>query len=112
MAHHLNHMDHGGREDALSDHYGLVDDGSAPAGFSHVPKLLSNESNQPIGLSAIVVAVALLSLAAMVGVRMRRRMQPIALAGSSEYGIDMSMSLATVSADNTLDLVSHCLESS
>merc|ERR1719428_2684149 len=39
-------------------------------------------------------------------------MQPIALAGSSGYGIDMSMSLATVSADNTLDLVSHCLESS
>merc|ERR1719375_3018573 len=45
----------------------------------------------------------------MVGVRMRRRMQPaMALACSSGHGIDMSIPLATFSADNTLDLKSHC----
>jgi len=50
--------------------------------------------------TTIGVAVALLSLAAMLGVRMRRRMQPaIALAGSSGYGIDMSTPLTTLSAD-------------
>jgi ATP-dependent Clp protease ATP-binding subunit ClpC len=108
MAHHLNRMEHGGRPEALSDHYGLVEDTSAPVD-TDVQKLLSNESNKPIRFSAIVVAVALLSLAAMVGVRMRRRMQPaIALAGSSGYEIDMSIPLAKVSADNTLHLESHC----
>jgi len=40
---------------------------------------------------------------------MRRRMQPaIALTGSSGHGIDMSIPLAKVSADNSLDLKSHC----
>merc|ERR1719353_698046 len=74
-----------------------------------VQKLFTHESNEPLGFSAIVVAMALLSFAAMIGVRMRRRMQPaIALAGSSGHGIDMSTPLATVSADNTLDLKSHC----
>merc|ERR1719460_3629796 len=73
-----------------------------------VQKLLSNESNKPIGFSAIAVAVALLSVAAMVGVRIRRRMQPaIALAGSSGNGVDMSLPLATFSADTTLDLKSN-----
>jgi hypothetical protein len=65
-----------------------------------VQKLLSNESNKPVGFSASVVAVALLSLAAMVGVRMRKRMKrAIALAGSSEHGVDMSIPLASLSAD-------------
>merc|ERR1719333_1375056 len=55
-----------------------------------VQKMLSNESNKPIGLCAI--GVALLSFAAMVGVRMRRGMQPpIALVSSCGHGIDMSM---------------------
>merc|ERR1719160_1345265 len=35
MAHHLNRMEHGGRPEALSDHYGLVEDASAPVGSSH-----------------------------------------------------------------------------
>jgi FKBP-type peptidyl-prolyl cis-trans isomerase len=74
-----------------------------------VKNLFTNETNKPIGFSAIAVAIALLSLAAMVGVRVRRRMQPaMALADSSGHGIDMSIPLATVLADNTLDLKSHC----
>jgi hypothetical protein len=96
MAHHLNRMEHGGRPVALSDNEKIAD----YMEDTDVQKLLSNESNKPLGFSATVVAVALLSLAAMVGVRMRRRMQPaVAVAGSSGHGIDMSKPLATVSAD-------------
>jgi len=69
-----------------------------------VQKLLNSESNMPIGLSAI--GFALLSLAAVVGVRMRRGMQT-AIASSGGHGIDMSIPLATVSGDNTLDLKSN-----
>merc|ERR1719271_2239539 len=65
-----------------------------------VQKLLNSESNMPVGLSAI--GFALLSLAAVVGVRMRRGMQP-AIAISGGHGIDMSTPLAPVSGDNTLD---------
>merc|ERR1719331_2943182 len=35
MAHHLYRMEHGGRHEALSDHYDLVEDASAPVGSSH-----------------------------------------------------------------------------
>jgi len=74
------------RSETSKSLHGVVEDASVPVADN---KLLSNESNNPVGLSAI--AVAMLSLAAMVGVRMRRRMQPaIALAGSSMHGIDMS----------------------
>ena len=69
-------------------------------------KLFTNASNKPIGLSAIGVAV--LSFAAMVGVRMWRRMQPaIALGSSGGHGIDLSIPMAPVSVDNTLDLESR-----
>merc|ERR1719327_1852703 len=101
MAHHLNRIENSG----------LVEGASAPVSSSHrdgkaTPTV---DSDKPRGFSAISVAVALLSFAAMIGVRMRRRMQPaIALAGSSGHGIDMSIPLATVSAGNTLDLKSHC----
>merc|ERR1719482_44734 len=94
MSHHLNGMKHEGPQ--------KIADGKED---TDVQLLFSNESHKPIGFSAIVVAVALLSLAAMVGVRVRRRMQPaIALAGSSGHGIDMSIPLATVSVDNILDM--------
>jgi len=70
-----------------------------------VQKLLTNESNMPVGLSAI--GIALLSFAVMVGVRMRRGVQPaIVLASSDRNGIDMSTPLATVSGNNTWDLMS------
>jgi len=99
MAYHLNRMERGGRPEASSDHYGLVEDTSAPVGSPHRDgKLKGGGVDRPF--TTIGVAVALLSLAAMLGVRMRRRMQPaIALGGSSGYGIDMSTPLATLSAD-------------
>jgi len=71
-----------------------------------VQKLLTNESNMPVGLSAI--GIALLSFAVMVGVRMRRGVQPaIVLASSDRNGIDMSTPLATVSGNNTWELMSQ-----
>jgi len=108
MAHHLNRMEHGGRPEALSDHYGLGEEASAPVGSSHRDGKMEGG-----GFSASAVAVALLSLAMMVGVRMRRGMQPaIALAGSSGHGNDMSIPLTTLSADNTLDFKSADINSS
>jgi hypothetical protein len=69
-------------------------------------ELFTNVSNKHIGLSAI--GVALLSVAAMVGVRMRRGIQPpIALTSSGGHGIDMSRPMAPVSVDNTLKLKSR-----
>merc|ERR1719247_3468352 len=98
-------MEHGGRPEALSDHYGLGEEASAPVG--------SSRKMEGGGFSASAVAVALLSLAMMVGVRMRRGMQPaIALAGSSGHGNDMSIPLTTLSADNTLDFKSADINSS
>jgi len=60
----------------------------------------TNESNKPIGLSAIGIAV--LSLVAVLGVRMRRGMQPvIAMASSSGPGIAMSIPMASVSSNKS-----------
>jgi ketosteroid isomerase-like protein len=76
-------------------------------GEKDVHKLFTNESNKPIGLFAI--SVALLSFASMVGVRMQRGMQPaIALASRGRYEIDMAVPMATVSSYNSLDPKSRC----
>jgi hypothetical protein len=67
-----------------------------------VQKLLTKESQKPAGFSAI--GVALLSLAAIVGVRMRRGMQQaIAVASSGVHGIDMSLPMEPVPVDDTLE---------
>merc|ERR1719388_681519 len=58
-----------------------------------VQKLLTNNNSMPIGMSAI--AVSLLTLAAMLGVRMRRGLQ---------QATDMSIAFAPASADNILEL--------
>merc|ERR1719247_1640369 len=71
-----------------------------------VQKLFTNASNKPIGLCAM--GAALLSLAAILGVRVRRGMRPsIAIASSDGHGIDMSIPRAAVSVDNILDLESQ-----
>jgi len=90
MAHHLNHMERGARPEALS---GEAD--------KEQEKLLTNESNNSIALPAI--GIALLSVAAMLGVRMQRGMQQ----ATTPAGIDMSIPLATVSGGNTLDCKSE-----
>jgi len=110
MALHLKHMEHGGRPEAPSDHNDLAEDLESQKIANkkedkHVQKLFTNASNKLLGLSAI--GVALLSFAAMVGVRMRRGMQPdIALASSGGHGIDMSMPMVPVPVNNTWGLES------
>merc|ERR1719331_1426208 len=55
----------------------------------------------PIGLSAI--GAALLTLAGLLGVRMRRRVQPAAHLAMA-HGADMSIPMAQASVDNILEL--------
>jgi len=100
MAHHVNNKNREGRTEAL-----VYDVDNALMTYSTVSdkeegkavqKLLPNESNKPIGLSAI--GIALLSFGAMLGVRLRRGVQPaIVKASSSEPGIAMSIPMASVS---------------
>lgn len=107
MAHHLNHMERGGRTEAVrtsKDFEPQKIEGMEEG--KDVQKLLTNESNMLVGLSAI--GIALLSFAVMVGVRMRRGVQPaIVLASSDRNGIDMSTPLANVSGNNTWELMSQ-----
>jgi len=95
----FNHMKHGGAPDALSHHNGpaehdpaTVFDKSARA----VQKVFANDNSMPIGMSAI--GVSLLTLAAMLGFRMRRGLQQEA---------DMSIALAPAAAGNILELKRH-----
>lgn len=110
MAHHLNHMERGARPEALSGVTPIVDGpfntySDRPADKEH-EKLLTNESNKSIALPAI--GIALLSIAAMLGVRMRRGMQQATTpASSGGHGIDMSIPMAAVSGGNTLDCKSE-----
>jgi peptide methionine sulfoxide reductase MsrA len=66
-------------------------------------KVLANDNSLPIGLSAI--GVSLLTLAAMLGVRMRRgQQQATAFASRNGHESDMSIALAPAVARNSLEL--------
>jgi hypothetical protein len=66
-------------------------------------KLRANDSSMPLGLSAI--GVSLLMLSAMLGVRMRRRMQQATtFASGGGHESNMSDALAPTSADGILEL--------
>jgi len=95
----FNHMKHGGAPDALSHHNGpaehgptIVFDKSARA----VQQVVANDNSMSIGMSAI--GVSLLTLAAMLGVRMRRGLQQEA---------DMSIALAPAASGNILEMKSE-----
>merc|ERR1719482_260922 len=91
-------MKHEGAPDALSHHNGPAEHGPAP-----VQKGLANDNGLPIGMSAI--GVSLLTLAAMLGVRMRRGLQQAtAFASSDGHESDMSIALAPAAAGNILEL--------
>merc|ERR1719377_156535 len=62
-----------------------------------VQKIVTNDSNMPISLAAI--GIGLVSLAAMLGFRMRRGLQTATVLGS-----DMSVAMAPASGDNFLEL--------
>merc|ERR1719201_865724 len=66
-------------------------------------KVLANHNSMPMRMSAI--GVSLLTLAAMLGVRMRRGLQQATeLASSGGHESDMSIALAPAAAGNILEL--------
>jgi len=96
----LKHMKHTGGLDAVSDR-------STPA--EHVPqeekaaqKMLSNDSNMPVSLSGI--CIGLVSLATMLGLGLRGRIQRGLQSATILPGGDMSAPLAPGSFDNALEL--------
>jgi hypothetical protein len=132
MAHHLQHLKdpslaslgsssaHGHTEHDLAtkDYHLLGGNGAIPSRNYHfdspriadkkeeetVQNFSVNQSSMPYGVSAI--GVALLSLAAMLGgrLRMRRGMQPVALASSGGQVTGLFMPEAPGSSDNILEL--------
>merc|ERR1719247_3937286 len=79
-----------------------------------VQKLLANGGNNPIQLCAI--GLGLLSLVTMLGVHLRRRLQPATvLASSGGLALDMPLSTASALGDNVMEMKrqdSHKLSSS
>merc|ERR1719443_1305473 len=95
----FNHMNHGGAPDALSHHNGPAEHGQTTVldkSARAVQKVFANDNSMPIGMSAI--GVSLLTLAAMLGVRMRRGLQQEA---------DMSIALAPAASGNILEMKSE-----
>jgi hypothetical protein len=89
----FNHMKHGPK---------IVDKEEQRA----VQKVLATDNSMRIGMSAI--GVSLLTLAAMLGVRMRRGLQQAtAFASSGGHESDMSFALAPAAAGNILEMKSE-----
>ena len=82
----FSRMKHGGAPDALSHQNGPAE---------HGPGIAAPAQDSMAFTSMSAIAVSLLTLAAMLGVRMRRGLQQAA---------DMSIALAPASADNILEL--------
>jgi len=96
MSHRLNHMKNADVNGISASP--LVDSPFAPKIADKeeeraTQKLLANDNNMPLGLSAL--GVALLTLAGLLGVRMRRGVQSAA---------DLAMPMAQASVDNILEL--------
>merc|ERR1719460_3119061 len=104
MSHRLNHMKNTDVNRISASP--LVDSPFAPKIADKeeeraTQKLLANDNNMPLGLSAL--GVALLTLAGLLGVRMRRGVQPAADLAMA-HGADMSIPIAQASVDNILEL--------
>merc|ERR1719426_617016 len=102
-------MTHAGAPEALSHHnsqqvhangrYGGISASTVFDEQAHAAPV-ANDSSMPLGLSAI--GVSLLTIAAMLGVRIRRGLQQSTSSGGHES--DMSVALAPTSADAILEL--------
>merc|ERR1719331_3278816 len=69
-------------------------------------KLVTNDSSKPITLAAI--CIGLLSLAAMLGIRLQRRFQPATVLASSDgLGPLMPMNTASALGDNVMEMKSQ-----
>jgi hypothetical protein len=86
----LKHMKYEGRSDAMSNPKELGEEKA-------LQKIVTNDSNMPISVAAI--GIGLVSLAAMLGFRMRRGLQ-----SATVFGSDMSVAMAPASGDNSLEL--------
>jgi len=105
MAQRFGHMKHGEAPDALSHRNGPAEHGPTAYNSQHADANSehANHSHMPIGMSAI--GVSLLTLAAMLGARMRRGLQQATnLVSSGGHESNMSVALAPASADNILEL--------
>merc|ERR1719389_154737 len=72
-------------------------------GKQAVQKLLANDSMNPI--SSYAIGIGLLSLVAMLGVRLRRGLQPATvLASSGGHGPLMPMNTASALGDNVMEM--------
>jgi len=96
----FQHVKHGNGPDALSGTSPSADREEKQA----VQKLLSNDSYSPITLSAI--GVGLLSLATMLGVRLRRGLQAATIPASSA-GLDLPMNTSSALGDNVMEMKSQ-----
>jgi hypothetical protein len=96
----FQHVQHGNGPDALSGTSPSADREEKQA----VQKLLSNDSYSPITLSSI--GVGLLSLATMLGVRLRRGLQPATIPASSA-GLDLPMNTSPALGDNVMEMKSQ-----
>jgi len=94
------HVKHGNGPDALSGTSPSADREEKQA----VQKLLSNDSYSPITLSAI--GVGLLSLVTMLGVHLRRGLQPATIPASSA-GLDLPMNMSSALCDNAMEMKSQ-----
>jgi len=98
----LNHLKHGGSPDALSYHNGAAEHGPATVFDKSPHPTAPAQDSMAIGMFAI--GVSLLTLAAMLGVRMRRGLQHAsAFASSDRHESDMSIALASSAAGNIME---------
>merc|ERR1711924_277288 len=97
----LQHVKHGNGPDALA--------GTSPSDIEEkqaVQKLFGDYSMSPISLSAI--GIGLLSLVMMLGVRLRRELQPAAiLANSAGLGPDMPLNTSSALGENAMEMKSQ-----
>jgi trigger factor len=104
----LNRVQHGNGDEALSEHKISTKDFNPPTMVYReenraVQKLLPADSSHPILLSAI--GIGLLSLATMLGVRLRRGLQPASdLASSGGLGPLIPINTASVLGDNFMEM--------
>merc|ERR1719460_3621702 len=98
----FNSAKHGNTASALSYHQSPAEHGPVTDNIQGA----SPFSNNPIALSAI--GVALLSLVTMLGVHLRRRLQPATiLVSNGDLALDMPMNTASALGDNVMEMRSQ-----
>jgi len=113
----FNSAKHGKKADALSSHQSPAEHGAITfTAVDDKPLLHPTAQMQANPLSLSAIGVGLLSLVTMLGVHLRRRLQPATIiASSGGLALDMPMSTALALGDNVMEMKcqdSHKLSSS